>query len=98
MDLIKTIQEKDYASLKSYVSDKIASITSDKIITAKNTFIAKARGLTLEEYEKSLEDDEDEEDEMEESKKDKDGKSEKEDGDKEKATTDKDKEKYSAAS
>lgn len=87
MDLIKTIKENNYASLKDYVSDRIASITSDKILTAKNTFIAKARGLTLEEYENSMKDndkDEDKED-VDESKKDKDGKLEKEEANKEKS-------------
>lgn len=98
MDLIKMIQDKNYSGLKDYCSDKIASIVSDKVITSKNTFIAKARGLTLEEYEKSMEDEDEDEDDMDESKKTKDGKLEKEDGSKEKATTEKDKEKYVAAS
>lgn len=55
MDLINAIKNKDYNSIKQHCADKIAGFISDKIITSKNTFVAKAKGLTLEEFEKKLE-------------------------------------------
>ncbi len=83
------IQDKNYAGLRDYCSDRIASVISDSIILSKNKFVATSRGLTLEEYEKSLE-------EKEVDKKVKKGILDKEDGDEEDATTEDDKEKYSA--
>lgn len=65
MSLIKNIMNKDFASLKDYTEERIASIVAGKIISKKDEFLNKVRGLG----EKMKYEDEDEEESSEDEKK-----------------------------
>jgi hypothetical protein len=67
MSLIKNILDKNFASLKDYTEERIASIVAGKIISKKDEFLNKVRGLG-EKMKDSEEDDESSEDNEKEEK------------------------------